>query len=142
MAQLCAFVFCKGGEPRTHAAPGFLLILAVPTEIQDLAGIPESTNPKPDRLVESHLFKKRKEGHLPSPSPCGSGEVLSLDIPLSKNSFKRESPRPGGQVWRLVFGVIGFVVGGVFPRSTQSLCPRMLDRTSACDRRVGRVDEP
>src|SRR5690348_5116216 len=66
------------------------------------------------------------------------GERCFLLTSLSKNSFKRESPRPGGQVWRLVFGVIGFVVGGVFPRSTQSLCPRMLDRTSACDRRVGR----
>src|SRR6266567_1395721 len=61
---------------------------------------------------------------------------------LSKNSFKRESPRPGVQVWRLFFGVIGFVVGGIFPHSTQSLCPRMFGRTSACDRQVGRVDEP
>ena len=29
---------------------------------------------------------------------------------------------------------------GHFPHSTQSLCPRMFDRTSACDRQVGRVD--
>jgi len=62
--------------------------------------------------------------------------------PLSKNSFKRESPRPGVQAWRLFFGVIGFVVGGIFPHNTQCLCPRMFDRTSACDRQVGRVDEP
>src|SRR6266704_498260 len=59
---------------------------------------------------------------------------------LDKNSFKRVSPRPGVQVWRLFFGVTGFVVGGIFPHSTPSLCPHMLDRTSACDRQVGRVD--
>src|SRR5260370_23886628 len=43
-----------------------------------------------------------------------------LDIPsLSKNTFKRESPRSGIQVWRLFFGVIGFVAGGIFPHSTR-----------------------
>src|ERR1700730_9502483 len=72
----------------------------------------------------------------------GGGRRMFLTSPLSKNSFKRESPRLGVQAWRLFFGVIGFVVGGIFPHSTQSLCPRMFDRTSACDRQVGRVDEP
>src|SRR6266550_1211662 len=74
-------------------------------------------------------------------SPSGRGRKMSLTSPLQK-LFKRESPRPGVQVWRLFFGVIGFVVGGIFPHSTQSLCPRMFGRTSACDRQVGRVDEP
>ena len=73
----------------------------------------------------------------------GGQTRMFLTSPLSpKTLFKRESPRPGVQVWRLFFGVIGFVVGGIFPHSTQSLYPRMFDRTSACDRQVGRVDEP
>ena len=61
---------------------------------------------------------------------------------LSKNSFKPESPRSGVQVWQPFFVVIGFVVGGIFPRSIQSLCPHMLDRISACDRQVERAGEP
>ena len=63
-------------------------------------------------------------------SPSSRGRKMSLTCPLSKNSFKRESPRPGVQVWRLFFGVIGFVVGGIFPHSTQSLCPGMFDRAA------------
>jgi len=39
LAHLCAFVFCKGGEPGTHAALASFSSSSVPTEIQDLAGI-------------------------------------------------------------------------------------------------------
>src|SRR6266849_4351050 len=75
-------------------------------------------------------------------STSGRGRSFFLTSPLQKNSFKRESPRSGVQVWQPFFGVIGFVVGGIFPRSTQSLCPHMLDRISACDRQVERAGEP
>src|SRR5438067_13457703 len=48
----------------------------------------------------------------------------------------------GGRVWPSSVEVSGFAVGGIGSRSTQSLCRRIADRTSAYDRRVVRGGEP
>ena len=58
VVHLCAFVFCKDGQPRTHVAPGFLLIFAGShCNIRPGWASAESIDPKRDRLGESHLSK-------------------------------------------------------------------------------------
>src|SRR6266567_4857298 len=101
----------------------------------------DNSEAKPLAQIERHSYSEVGWISRQNLLPSGRGRTFFLTS-LSKNSFKPESPRSGVQVWQPFFGVIGFVVGGIFPRSTQSLCPHMLDRISACDRQVERAGEP
>ncbi len=70
MAHLCAFVFAKVGSRGLMQRRASFSSSLVPTEIQDLVASAECTNPKRDRLVESHLSKNERWAIRPGAASC------------------------------------------------------------------------
>ena len=71
-----------------------------------------------------------------------SAENFLLTSPLSRNLFKLPPLLSGSRVGRPFFEGTGVVAGGISPRSTQSLCRCIVDRTLAFDIRGGLVGGP
>ncbi len=87
-----------------------------------------SCNPTPSQYLRGIARRKC----APLTDSCAAEASACLTV-VSRNPLQKlalsESPQAEVQALPPVSGVIGFVVGGIVLRSTQSLCRRKLDRT-------------